>query len=289
MGSITNNLQSVKSGSMTGSRIFDFGRKTYLMAILNCTPDSFYPASRQINFNSALDIARDMIKTGVDIIDIGGESSRPGAEPVSEAEELARVIPLIEAIRRESDVLVSIDTTKSPVAIAALQAGANIINDISGLRGDEHMGDVVAAAGVPVVIMHMRGTPQTMQQAPFFQDTIAEIKNELAELLTKAQAKGIKREQVIIDPGIGFGKRPEDNLRILKHLESFKSFQLPVLVGLSRKGFLGVILDKPAEERLIGTITANTLAVSKGANIIRVHDYREALDMLKVINAIEHC
>jgi dihydropteroate synthase len=278
----TNALHPVKLGSL----LLDFSKKTYIMGILNCTPDSFYPASRLVTFHTAIEGARDMIEAGVDIIDIGGESSRPGAEPVPVEEELKRVIPLIEAIRQESDILISIDTTKSLVAELALAAGANIINDISGLRNDSRMGLVVSKSKAPVVLMHMRGTPKTMQQEPYYQDVIGEIKDELNQLINKALAMGIERQQIIIDPGIGFGKRLEDNIRILKEFAAFTSFHLPLLIGVSRKSFLGHILNKPVEDRLIATVVANTLAVLNGANFVRVHDYREAIDMAKIIDTI---
>ena len=269
-----------------GSRTLDFTHKTYVMGILNCTPDSFYPSSRAVTLKDAMRSAQQMISAGVDIIDVGGESTRPGSEPVPVEEEIRRVIPVIQTLRTESDVIVSVDTRKKEVAERALDAGADIINDISGLRHNEELARLVARRRVPVVLMHMRGTPKTMQKNPFFKNTISEILRELQPAIAAAIGAGIAPEMIIIDPGIGFGKRSQDNLRIIKELASLKSLKFPILVGLSRKGFIGEILDRPVEKRLIGTITANTLAVLNGANIIRVHDVADAVEMVKIIDSV---
>ncbi len=269
-----------------GSRTLDFTHKTYVMGILNCTPDSFYPASRAATIKDAMKSAREMIGAGVDIVDVGGESTRPGSEPVPEEEEIRRVIPVIQALRAESDVLVSVDTRKKEVADRALDAGADIINDISGLRHNEELARLVARRKVPVILMHMRGTPKTMQKNPYYKNTISEILRELQQAVAAAIGAGIGPEMIIVDPGIGFGKRMQDNLRIIRELASLKSLAFPILVGLSRKGFIGEILDRPVEKRLIGTITANTLAVLNGANIIRVHDVADAVEMVKIIDSV---
>jgi dihydropteroate synthase len=269
-----------------GSRTLDFTHKTYVMGILNCTPDSFYPASRSATLKEAVKSAREMVNAGVDIIDVGGESTRPGSDPVSEEEEIRRVIPVIQALRAESDVLISVDTRKKEVAERALDAGADIINDISGLRHNEDLARLVARRKVPVVLMHMRGTPKTMQKSPYYRNTISEILRELQQAIAAAIGSGIAPEMIIVDPGIGFGKRIQDNLRIIRELASLKSLAFPIMVGLSRKGFLGEILDRPVEKRLIGTVTANTLAVINGANIIRVHDVADAVEMVKVIDSV---
>jgi dihydropteroate synthase len=269
-----------------GSRTLDFTHKTYVMGILNCTPDSFFPASRSATIKDALKSAREMIEAGVDIVDVGGESSRPGSEPVAVEEEIRRVIPVIQALRAESDVMVSVDTRRKEVAERALDAGADIINDISGLRHNEELARLVARRRVPVVLMHMRGTPKTMQKSPFYKNTISEILRELQPSISAAIGAGIPPEMIIIDPGIGFGKRIQDNLRIIKELSSLKSLRFPILVGLSRKGFIGEILDRPVEKRLIGTVTANTLAILNGANIIRVHDVADAVEMVKIIDSV---
>ncbi len=269
-----------------GNRTLDFTRKTYVMGILNCTPDSFYPESRASTLKDALASARAMIDAGVDIIDVGGESSRPGSDPVRAEEEIRRVIPVIRALRGFSDVLVSVDTRKKDVAERALDAGADIVNDISGLRHNPELADLVARRKVPIVLMHMRGTPKTMQKNPSYRNTISEILRELEPSVAAALGAGISRDMIIIDPGIGFGKRVQDNLRIIRELSSLKSLAFPILVGLSRKAFIGELLDRPVEHRLIGTVTANTLAIINGANIIRVHDVADAVEMVKIIDSV---
>jgi dihydropteroate synthase len=269
-----------------GNRTLDFSHTTYVMGILNCTPDSFVPSSRSTTIKDAVARARDMIEAGADIIDVGGESTRPGSDPVAEDEEIRRVIPVIQALRDASDVMISVDTRKKEVAERALDAGADIVNDISGLRHNEELARLVAKRKVPVVLMHMRGTPKTMQKQPFYKNTISEILRDLQPSIAAALGAGIDPEMIIVDPGIGFGKRIQDNLRIIKELGSLKSLDFPILVGLSRKGFIGEILDRPVEKRLIGTITANTLAVINGANIIRVHDVGDAVEMVKIIDSI---
>jgi dihydropteroate synthase len=282
-------LACITGGNKTiswGTRTLDFTHKTYVMGILNCTPDSFYPGSRSATIKEALKNAREMISAGVDIVDVGGESSRPGSEPVAEDEEIRRVIPVVQALRAESDVIVSVDTRRKEIAERALDAGADIINDISGLRHNEDLARLVARRKVPVVLMHMRGTPKTMQKNPYYRNTMSEILRELQQSIAAAIGAGIAPEMIIVDPGIGFGKRIQDNLRIIRELASLKSLAFPILVGLSRKGFIGEILDRPVEKRLIGTVTANTLAILNGANIIRVHDVADAVEMVKIIDSV---
>jgi dihydropteroate synthase len=219
-------------------------------------------------------------------VDVGGESTRPGAEPVAVEEEVRRVIPVIEAVRASSDVMISVDTRNRDTAERALDAGADIVNDISGLRHNIELARLVARRGVPIVLMHMRGTPRTMQKQAIYKNTISEILRELEPSIAAALAAGIEAEKIIIDPGVGFGKRRQDNLRIIKELASLKGLNFPILVGLSRKSFIGEILDRPVERRLIGTITANTLAVINGADIIRVHDVADAVEMVKIIDSV---
>jgi dihydropteroate synthase len=269
-----------------GERTLDFSHKTYVMGILNCTPDSFYPTSRSATIKEAMKSAHGMIAAGVDILDVGGESTRPGADAVPQEEEIRRVIPVIQSLRDASTVMISVDTRRKEVAERALDAGADIVNDIAGLRHNEDLARLVARRKVPVVLMHMRGTPKTMQQKPYYKNTISEILRELQPAIAAALGAGIAPDMIIIDPGIGFGKRMQDNLRIIKELASLKSLNFPILVGLSRKGFIGEILDRPVEKRLIGTITANTLAVINGANIIRVHDVADAVEMVKIIDSV---
>ena len=268
-------------------RPVEIDQETLVMGILNCTPDSFYPGSRIPTVEIAIQRARDMAVCGVDIIDVGGESTRPGSKQVSVQEEIEKVCPVIETIRGELDTIISVDTTKAPVAEQALRVGADMVNDISALKGDEDMKYLVAGKKVPIVLMHMRGTPETMQQKPHYHDTLGEIEAELQDSVRLAVEAGISRELIIVDPGIGFGKRPEDNLLIIRHLNRLKKMGFPLLIGLSRKSFLGFVLDLPVEKRLIGTVAANTIAILNGADIVRVHDYLEAVQMVRVIRAIQ--
>jgi dihydropteroate synthase len=269
-----------------GHRRLDFGERTRVMGVLNCTPDSFYPGSRRPEPEVALQEARGMIACGADIVDVGGESTRPGSDPVDAEEEARRVLPVIQAIRRESEVLISIDTRKREVAERALEAGADMVNDVSGLRDNPELAALVARAGVPVVLMHMRGEPKTMQASPHYEDPVGEILRELRERIRFALQAGVPAEHIIIDPGIGFGKRCEDNLAILRHLRSFGSLGRPVLIGLSRKSFLGTVTGGGVEQRLAATIAANTLAIVNGADILRVHDVKEAVDTVRLVSAV---
>jgi dihydropteroate synthase len=269
-----------------GRRSLDFGRRIYVMGILNCTPDSFYPGSRLSGAETALEAARAMIVSGADILDVGGESTRPGSDPVAIEEELARVIPVITGIRRQSDVLLSIDTRKVEVAREALRAGADIVNDVSALRGNRPLAELIARSGVPVVLMHMRGEPKTMQAHPHYENTIAEIAAELRGSVDFAFEAGIEAGRIIIDPGIGFGKRVRDNLLIIKRLRAFRSLGFPVMIGLSRKSFLGEVTGEPVEGRLAATVAGNALAMLNGADIVRVHDVREAVETARLVEAV---
>jgi dihydropteroate synthase len=269
-----------------GRRSLDFRRRIHVMGILNCTPDSFYPGSRLPRSEPALAAARAMIASGADILDVGGESTRPGSEPVTVDEELSRVMPVLEGIRAESDVLLSIDTRKVDVARQALQAGADMVNDVSALRDNRPLAELVADSGVPVVLMHMRGEPKTMQAHPRYEDTIAEISAELRGSVDFACDAGIDPGRIILDPGIGFGKRVRDNLLIIKQLRAFRSLGFPVLLGLSRKSFLGEVTGEPVEGRLVASVAANALAMLNGADIVRVHDVREAVQTARVVEAV---
>lgn len=268
-----------------GSKEFDFSRRTYIMGILNVTPDSFSDGGRYFTVDSAVEHAMKMIEDGADIIDVGGESTRPGSEPVPLEEELRRVIPVIKEIVKRTDVPISIDTYKSEVARQALDNGAVIVNDISGLRFDEKMVEVIAQYNASVVIMHIKGTPKTMQQNPCYDDVISEIYGYLSEGIERAQSYGIK--QIIVDPGIGFGKRLVDNLEIIRRLREFKSLGYPILIGVSRKSFIGNILNLPVEERLEGTAGAVAISVWNGANIVRVHDVKEMTRVVRIVDAIK--
>jgi dihydropteroate synthase len=265
----------------------DFSQKTYIMGILNVTPDSFSDGGMFFNERSAVEQALRMVKEGVDIIDIGGESTRPGADPVSVKEEIKRVVPVIRALAKKVRVPISIDTCKARVAEEAVSAGASIINDISGLRFDRGMARVAAQHKVPVVIMHIQGTPGNMQMHPVYKALIPEIMDYLREGIDIALKAGVPDNMIIIDPGIGFGKTVEHNLEIINRLDEFKGFEKPVLLGPSRKSFIGRLLgDLPVTERLEGTAAAIAIGISKGANIVRVHDIKEMSRVSKIADRI---
>ena len=267
---------------------FDWGKKTYLMGILNVTPDSFSDGGEYDRLETALAKAREMINNGVDIIDIGGESTRPNAEAVTVEEELQRVIPVIQHLRKESSIPISIDTTKATVAKEAIAAGADIVNDISGSTFDDGMLETVAELNVPIILMHIRGNPKTMQSLTDYQDVIAEVKEFLNERISKAIACGIVRDKIIIDPGIGFAKKAEQSLELLQRLAEFKALELPMLVGVSRKSFMRPILQKDdPKERIWGTAAACYGAIARGADILRVHDVTQMYDVCRVADAIE--
>jgi len=268
-------------------RTFDFSERPFIMGIVNVTPDSFSDGGSYFSPEQAVAHGLRLAEEGADIIDIGGESTRPGAAPVSAAEETERVLPVIAALAANIDVPLSIDTTKAEVARKALAAGAEIVNDVSALRFDPEMGDVVAAARVPVVLMHMRGTPRTMQYDIHYQSLIDDIRSFLEERIECAVRAGITLENIIIDPGIGFGKSIEkDNLSILKNLAAFTTLGRPVLVGTSRKGFIGKLLDTPVHEREEGTAATVAIAIYNGAHIVRVHDVKSVKMVAAVASAI---
>ncbi len=270
-----------------GNYWFEWGKRTYIVGILNVTPDSFSDGGLYYHLEAALKQAERLIEAGADIIDIGGESTRPFSKPVPVEEELSRVIPVIEGIRKRFDIPISIDTYKAKVAKEALEAGAQIVNDISALRFDPQMSQVVAEYQAPVILMHMKGTPQTMQIDPSYEDVIGEIKDFLGRRVEEAQKAGIKREKIILDPGIGFGKRFEDNLKIIKEIKAFFDLGYPVMLGPSRKSFLGQILDKEARERDAGTMAVVALAAYQGVHLVRVHNVEMAVDTIKVIQALK--
>ncbi len=257
------------------------------MGILNVTPDSFSDGGDFVTVESAIERAKQMIDEGAGIIDVGGESSRPGAESVSVDEELRRVVPVIEAIRKISEIPISIDTCKAEVARRAIDVGADIINDISALRFDSKMTEVAVNTKAPVILMHMLGTPRTMQENPQYVDAVREINEFFNERIAFALSKGVDRSKLILDPGIGFGKRPVDNVTILSCLKEFQRHNLPLLVGASRKSFIGVLdSGAPADHRLGGSLAAAVWAAINGAAIIRVHDVRETAQALKVLGAV---
>jgi len=272
-----------------GRLLVDFGKRPYIMGVLNVTPDSFSDGGRFLQPQDALEQARRLIAEGADILDVGGESSRPGSDPVTVEEELRRVLPVVEKLANESPVPISIDTTKAEVARRALQAGAAMINDISALRFDPRLAEVVAEANVPLCLMHMRGEPKTMQQGPIvYRDLLREIGAFLQDAMERAQAAGIDRDKIILDPGIGFGKAPEHNLTIIRRLDYFQRLGRPLLVGVSRKSFIGQILNLPPQERLFGTAAAVAAAVLAGAHILRVHDVAAMRQVALVAHAIRN-
>lgn len=264
----------------------DFGGLPIIMGILNITPDSFSDGGRFTKKKQAVEHAIKMVEEGARIIDVGGESTRPGAEPVSPDEELKRVVPVIEEIRRHSEVLISVDTYRSGTARAALEAGADMINDISGAQFDAEMAETARSFDCPMIVMHIKGTPKNMQKNPYYSDVTAEIYEYFEERLHYLKEQGLSK--IILDPGIGFGKRTEDNLHILRDLRDFTFLQYPVLIGLSRKSFIGNTLDRPVEERSAGTLAAHVSAALNGASVLRVHDVKETADALRMQAAIQN-
>lgn len=266
---------------------FRWGQRTYLMGILNVTPDSFSDGGLFNTLEAAVDQAQRLEAVGVDILDIGGQSTRPNAEDLSLQAELNRVIPIVEAIRQGSEVPISVDTTKAAVAAAAIAAGADFINDISGATYDPEMLATVAQLGVPIVLMHIRGTPQTMQQMTDYQDLVGEVVSWLKLRIDAAIAAGIARHLIAIDPGLGFAKTGPQNIELLRNLSAFQSLGCPILVGPSRKSFLGQILNQPdPQQRVWGTAAACCAAIAGGADILRVHDGPEMADVCRVADAI---
>jgi len=269
------------------SHEFRAGRLPLLMGIVNVTPDSFSDGGDCLDSGAAVAYAGQLIEDGADILDIGGESTRPGATPVPADEELRRVIPVIERLARKITVPISIDTTKSDVARRALDAGAAIVNDISGLTFDDQMPGVCRQAGAGIVCMHIRGRPQTMQNDPQYGNVVEEIRNYFAERLQRLQEQGISPEAIVFDPGIGFGKTAEHNLEILRHIGRFHDLGRPILIGHSRKRFLGTILDRRIDERISGTIGVAIALAAQSTDILRVHDVRAVRDALLAWKAVE--
>ncbi len=269
-----------------GSKTFVYNHRPYIMGVLNVTPDSFSDGGLFTSPETAVEHALSMIEEGADVIDIGGESTRPGSSRVPAETELNRVIPVIENIlRHKPDTIISIDTYKSQVADEALQRGAHIVNDISALRYDENMPAVIRSNNASVVLMHMQGDPQTMQDAPYYAEVVAEVLSFLTNRVAYAKENGIG--QIIIDPGIGFGKRLEDNLELLRSLKKFTELRHPVLIGVSRKSFIGKILNVETDQRLEGSIAAAVIGVLNGASIVRTHDVQATKRAVMIAEAIE--
>ncbi|HYV84141.1 MAG TPA: dihydropteroate synthase [Pyrinomonadaceae bacterium] len=275
-------------------RVMPIGERTLIMGILNVTPDSFSDGGQFVSLDAAVAHAEQMISEGADIIDVGGESTRPGGEPVTVEEEIRRVVPVIEALALRTEVPISVDTTKSEVARVALDAGAAIVNDISALRFDFYIADAVARAGAGLVLMHSRGTPATMHRLPPVADIMHEVTHSLRASINMAERRGVARESIVIDPGIGFGKSQEQNLELLAKLDQLIAAfpDYPLLIGTSRKSFIGRLLadengtPASADDRLYGTLATITTAVLHGAHIIRVHDVKAATETIRVAEAI---
>ncbi|MCF7958241.1 MAG: dihydropteroate synthase [Phycisphaerae bacterium] len=274
--------------SICQSKSLTPGSGPVVMGILNVTPDSFSDGGEYFDIAKAIDHALAMVSQGAGIIDIGGESTRPGSKSISADEQIGRIVPVIEALASRVDVPISIDTTLSEVARAAIEAGGAIINDISALQGDERMAGVAAQLGVPVVLMHMQGTPDTMQKQPVYQDVVAEVKGFLRSRIDFAVDAGIGRGRIVVDPGIGFGKTVAHNLELLRRVDEFHELGVPVLVGTSRKSFIGKVLGVDgAHERLLGTAATVAWCVWQNVEVIRVHDVREMVQVAQMIKAIQ--
>lgn len=256
--------------------------RPHVMAILNVTPDSFSDGGKYNSIELALAQVDKMIKAGVSIVDVGGESTRPGAPDVSLEEELRRVVPVIKAIREKYDVWISVDTSKAEVMRQAIDAGADLINDIRSLQEPGAL-EVAAEAQLPICLMHMKGQPRTMQVAPHYDDVMSDVSAFLEERIAACEAAGIDKSQLILDPGFGFGKTIEHNYHMLAHLEKFHEFGLPILAGMSRKSMIFKLLDKPAAECTNASVVCATIAAMKGAQIIRVHDFEETIEAMKVV------
>ena len=259
---------------------------TLIMGILNVTPDSFSDGGMYYNATQAVEFALQMEEEGADIIDVGGESTRPGAKTVELQKECDRILPVIEGIRTKSDILISIDTYKSEVARQSIATGAGMVNDISGMTFDPNMVDVIKDSGLPVVIMHIKGTPKNMQKKPYYEDLMQELTEYFEERKKFARAKGILDQQIILDPGIGFGKRLQDNFQLLRELKKIVDMGFPVLIGPSKKSFIGLTLDLPVDQRLEGTAAAVTTGILKGARIVRVHDVKEMKRVALITDSI---
>jgi dihydropteroate synthase len=266
--------------------VLDLDLKTHVMGVLNVTPDSFSDGGQYLESNTAIERGFTMAREGADIIDVGGESTRPYSRKITISEELDRVVPVIEGLRKELAIPISIDTCKGEVAQEALRVGASMINDISALRFDPDMASIAAEAGVPVILMHMKGMPENMQKNPTYGDLIPEIFDFLEDAIERSVSAGIKRDLIIVDPGIGFGKTFDHNLKIIKELSRFEALERPVLLGTSNKAFIGHILGKEVSERDTGTMATIAYGVINGANIVRVHNVRKAVETVRMIEAI---
>ncbi|MEE4734536.1 dihydropteroate synthase [Pseudomonas alliivorans] len=268
-----------------GNRVLDLAH-THVMGILNATPDSFSDGGRYSRLDAALRHAEAMVEAGATLIDVGGESTRPGARPVSPEEEVQRVAPVVELIARELDVIISVDTSTPEVIVESASLGAGLINDVRSLRRPGAL-EAAAATGLPVCLMHMLGEPGDMQDNPHYQDLVGEVSAFLVDRMERCEVAGIPRARIILDPGFGFAKTLEHNLSLFKHMEALHALGRPLLVGVSRKSMIGAVLGRPVDERLIGGLALAALAMTKGARILRVHDVAETADVVRMIAAVE--
>jgi dihydropteroate synthase len=271
---------------LSDGRVLEPGARTLVVGVLNVTPDSFSDGGRHYDAGRAIDHALQMESDGADIIEVGGESTRPGAGPVSAREELARIGPVLSGLAGRLRVPVALDTYKSEVASAAIDLGAAILNDVSALRFDPALADVAARERTPLVLMHMRGDPATMQVIAPSPDIFAEIESDLRKAISEASRRGVSPGRIIIDPGIGFGKTLEQNLAILNNLDRFESLDLPLMIGTSRKSFIGRLTGRLADERIFGTAASVAIAIARGAHLVRVHDVREMAEVARIADAI---
>ncbi len=259
------------------------------MGIVNVTPDSFSDGGQFLHTDAAIAHGLELVRQGADLLDIGGESTRPGSAPVSLAEELQRVLPVVTALAQQTTVPISIDTSKAEVARACVQAGAKIINDVTGLTGDPRMAEVARETGAGVIVMHMQGAPATMHLDPSYDDVVTDLSRYFAERIQSLTAHGIALEAIMLDPGISFGKRTEHNLTVLKHLAAFKTFDRPICLGVSRKGFIGKILDRPLEQRVVGSLAVAAFGLAQDAvQVLRVHDVAETRDLVVMWDALRN-
>ena len=279
---------SLSGALVLGGRVLPLADRVHIMGVLNVTPDSFSDGGRYVDPDAAVAHALSMVEQGADVLDIGAESSQPGAVPIDEEEERRRLISVVRAVCRRTTVPVSVDTTKASIAQEALDVGAALINDISALRFDARMGDVVAKSGAGLILMHMQGTPQTMQRAAQYTDVVEEVRQFLKARLEAARETGILAERILLDPGIGFGKNCQHNVVLLDRLDAFHTLGRPLVIGVSRKAFIGKILGRPVGERLMGTAGAVAVAVMKGARMVRVHDVAPIRDVVKMVESIHN-
>ena len=274
-------------GLHCGKYKLQLGKKTAVMGVVNVTPDSFFDGGKHLALDEALSYAHSLAAAGADIIDIGGESTRPGSTPVSLDEERRRIIPVISHLAQELDIPISVDTSKSIVAREAIEAGASLLNDITALRGDPSLGEVAAKYNIPLILMHMQGSPQNMQENPRYESLIPEIISFLERAIKEAVISGVREENILIDPGIGFGKKVNHNLEIIKSLSDFAVLKKPLVIGLSRKSFIGEVLNLPIEARLEASLAAAACAALNGAHIVRVHDVAETVRAMRIVDAIK--